>query len=59
MRDKIAAEIEGGVPPHTLAPLMRQLREIDKEIRALDLRNEQDAHASNGPVSTDYDSSSI
>lgn len=43
MRTKIAAEIDGGVPPHTLAPLTRQLRDIDKEIRALDLRALEEA----------------
>lgn len=38
LRSKIAAEIDGGVPPHTLAPLSRQLRDIAKELEALDLR---------------------
>lgn len=44
IRSKIAAEIDGGVPPHTLAPLTRQLREIDKEIRHLDLRANQEGN---------------
>jgi hypothetical protein len=35
LRSKVASEIEAGVPAHALAPLMRQLREFDKEIRAL------------------------
>jgi len=43
IRAKIATEIDGGVPPHTLAPLTRQLRDIDKEIRLLDQRAEQEA----------------
>lgn len=43
MRSKIASEIDSGVPPHTLAPLSRQLRDIDKEIRVLDLRAKQEA----------------
>ncbi|QSM03936.1 hypothetical protein PROPHIGD91-2_83 [Mycobacterium phage prophiGD91-2] len=43
MRDTISTEIGNGVPPHTLAPLMRQIREIDKEIRALDQRVRQEA----------------
>lgn len=41
MRNQISDAVAAGVPPHTLAPLMRQLREIDKEIRAYDLRAEQ------------------
>lgn len=43
MRTKIATEIDGGVPPHTLAPLTRQLRDIDKEIRLLDQRAKEEA----------------
>lgn len=48
MRNQISDAVAAGVPPHTLAPLMRQLREIDKEIRSYDLRDQQkqvdDAH---------------
>ena len=58
MRDKISAEIDGGVPPHTLAPLMRQLREIDKEIRSLDARAEHD-HGSTGTADDSFDASAI
>lgn len=43
MREKISDEIGNGVPPHTLAPLMRQMREIDKEIRAIDQRAKHEA----------------
>ena len=62
MRDKISAKIDDDVPPHTLAPLMRQLREIDKEIRSLDARTEDDrgSAASVGSASCDgYDASAI
>lgn len=62
MRDKISVEIDGGVPPHTLAPLMRQLRDIDKEIRSLDARAEddRDSSAAAGSASCDgYDASAI
>ena len=41
MRNQISDAVAAGVPPHTLAPLMRQLRDIDKEIRVFDLRSEQ------------------
>jgi hypothetical protein len=42
MRSKLAAEIDGGVPAHALAPLMRQLRELDKEIRHMAAKSEGD-----------------
>ena len=45
MRDTISDRIGEGVPAHTLAPLMRQLRAIDQDIRALDVRLEHEAVA--------------
>ncbi len=36
LRGKIANEIDGGVPAHTLAGLVKQLRDLDREIRVLD-----------------------
>jgi hypothetical protein len=42
MRSRLAAEIDGGVPTHALAPLMRQLRELDKEIRHMAAKSEGD-----------------
>lgn len=42
LRSKIAGDIDRGVPPHALAPLSRQLREIDKDIRAIDAHDEGD-----------------
>jgi hypothetical protein len=60
MRAKIASEIDCGVPPHTLAPLSRQLLDIDKQIRQIDVRasQESDAHA-NGAVDDTFDSAAI
>ena len=43
MRKNVAGTIDAGVPAHALASLMRQLRELDKEIRAIDARAEQEA----------------
>lgn len=43
LRSKIAAELDAGVPAAYLAPASRQLREIDKELRALDARVKQEA----------------
>lgn len=59
MRNKIFTEIENGVPAHTLAPLMRQVREIDKEIRSLDARARQESAGSDAPVDNSYDASAI
>ena len=58
MRDEISTEIDNGVPPHTLAPLLRQLRELDKEIRALDLR-ELEESGRGGDVDERFDASAI
>lgn len=43
LRAKIAAELDTGVPAAYLAPVSRQLREIDQQLRALDARAEQEA----------------
>jgi len=39
--------MDAGVPPHTLAPLARQLREVDREIRLLDVKAEQESDDDN------------
>lgn len=60
MRAKIAGEIDAGVPPHTLAPLSRQLLEIDKQIRQIDARARQETTANaNGPVDDSFDAAAI
>ena len=59
MRAKAAAEIDRGVPAHTLAPLMRQLRDLDKEIRALDVRATQEAEQSGDVEDEAFDASAI
>jgi len=60
LRTRIATDIDNGVPPHTLAPLSRQLREIDREIRLLDarLKQEADDDASEGEDGT-FDASAV
>jgi hypothetical protein len=40
LRAKAAAEIDSGPPAHTLPRLMQQLRDLDKEIRAIDARED-------------------
>jgi hypothetical protein len=60
MRDTISTQIAGGVPPHTLAPLMRQLREVDKEIRGLDARAAHESSASSAAhVDSTFNASAI
>jgi len=59
MRCKVAAEIDAGVPPHTLAPLMRQLRELDKEIRAIDAREEQESADGDNVADEAFDASAL
>jgi len=59
MRERIASEIDGGVPPHTLAPLSRQLRELDKEIRLLDLKAKQEAAEDGIVADEEWDAASI
>ena len=59
MRSKVAAEIDGGVPAHALAPLMRQLRDFDKEIRAIDAREAQDRERGGEVEDGDFDASAV
>lgn len=60
MRDDISDAIEGGVPAHTLAPLMRQLKEIDRDIRQLDQRAKQEAEEDSGEdIDDTFDASSL
>ncbi len=59
MRRNISDTIGAGVPAHTLAPLMRQMREIDKEIRAFDARAAQEPSRSSVPVDDSFDASAI
>ena len=42
IRHRLASDMDAGVPAHALAPIARQLQEIDREIRALDSAKEED-----------------
>ena len=48
-RAKLAAELDAGVSNAYLAPITRQLRDIDREVRALQLRATEEA-AEDGPI---------
>ncbi|MFH5879769.1 hypothetical protein [Arthrobacter sp. NA-172] len=50
MRVRVATEIDSGVPAHALAPLMRQLRDLDKELRLHDQSAKQEAIENAGPA---------
>ena len=57
MRAKLAAELDGGVPPAYLAPITRQLRDVDKDLRLLERRlaDEAGEHGLEGDQSWDAD----
>lgn len=61
LRAKAAAELDAGVPAHAISQLMRQLRELDKDIRALDAREAHDGKetASSRPVDNIFDADAI
>lgn len=59
LREKIAAEIDKGVPAAYIAPVMRQLREIDKSIRTLDAAVEQEDSDDSKVEDTGFDAEAI
>lgn len=59
MRTKVASEIDAGVPAHALAPLMRQLRDLDREIRAIDAREQQEAEDGAEVADDTFDASAL
>lgn len=51
LRDLAAGELDNGqVPAHAIGGLMRQLRDLDRDIRALDLRAAQEKEATEAEV---------
>ncbi len=51
LRQRLAAKLdEGDVPMHALAQLIRQFRDVDREIRAIDARAAQAARPGGGPA---------
>lgn len=56
MRSRVAREIDSGVPAHALAALVRQLRELDREIRALEAA---DANKADAGIDTSFDASVV
>lgn len=59
LRDRIAADLDKGVPAHALAPLSKQLREIAKEIEAIDQRAAEEEASSGPSADEDWDASAI
>lgn len=59
LRAKAAGEIDAGIPPAYLATTMRQLREIDKAIRQLDARDEQESPKGGRVADGTFDASAI
>jgi len=52
--EKLTATIDAGVPPHALAPLMRQVRDLRRELAAMDSTDGEDdiSDAANTPDET-------
>jgi hypothetical protein len=51
LRSHLARELgKGAVPAHALASVSAKIREFDREIRAIDARDEQEAKTSGGPT---------
>ena len=42
LRDKLAREIDKGVPPHALRGIIAEVRDLDRSIRALEVREDGD-----------------
>lgn len=61
LRDLAASELDNGqVPAHAIGGLMRQLRDLDRDIRALDLRAQQDSDAVEAEVEDgQFDASAV
>lgn len=62
LRAQAARELDSGkVPAHAIAGLMRRLQDLDKDIRAFDVRAEQEAEASGADVVEDgkFDASAV
>jgi len=51
MLEKLTATVDAGVPPHTLAPLARQIRDMRRELAAMDSTDGEDdiSDAANTP----------
>lgn len=60
LRTKAAADIDAGVPAHALGTLIKQVRELDRDIRAIDLREQQEAENDASSVEDgDFDASAV
>lgn len=59
MRTTLAERIDGEIPAHALAPLIRQLRDVDREIRALDLRAKEEAKEHAASADEQWDETAI
>ena len=61
LRAHAATELDSGrVPAHAIGGLMRQLRDLDRDLRALDLRAAQEKEATEAEVEDGrFDSSAV
>lgn len=60
LRTHLAREMDkGAVPAHALASVSAKIREYDREIRAIDSRDEQEAEHRGNVPDQDFDASAI
>jgi hypothetical protein len=59
LRTNLAKQIDAGAPAHALAALVRQLREVDHDIRALDARAQEEADDDAVLPDEEFDASSV
>ena len=59
MRNRLAGDLDAGLPAHALAPVSRQLREIDREIRAIDARAAEEAKNGDPAEDQAFDASAV
>lgn len=61
LREMAANDLDAGnIPAHARPTMMKQLRELDKEIRALDARTAQESEEdAGGPVDDTFDAEAL
>jgi hypothetical protein len=59
LRDRLAGELDKGVPPHAIRGIVSELRDVDRSIRALDQRNDEEQSVVVNTGNDEWDQSAI